>query len=332
MANSAERWAARWDKAYIIMKKVFFTILTLLFFSTVHAVEKNIILTTPTGDIHGVLLMPDVEQPCPLVIIIAGSGPTDMDGNTIGSNLHNNSLKMLAEGLEAKGIASIRYDKRGIGKSQAAGTSEEEMRFEHYIDDAAAWADMFGDDERFSTIAIAGHSEGSLIGMVAAQKSSAVKAYISIAGCGRPAYEVLEEQLKRQPEQVQREAAEINKELCEGRTVENVPGYLAALYRKSVQPYLISWFRYDPAKEIAKLKIPVLILQGDKDLQVSLKDAEKLYAARMFSSFYIIEGMNHVLKHCDSNEMLGQLDAYQNPTLPIKDELIEHIARFLLNR
>lgn len=314
------------------MKKVFFTILTLLFFSTVHAVEKNIILTTPTGDIHGVLLMPDVEQPCPLVIIIAGSGPTDMDGNTIGSNLHNNSLKMLAEGLEAKGIASIRYDKRGIGKSQAAGTSEEEMRFEHYIDDAAAWVDMFGDDERFSTIAIAGHSEGSLIGMVATKKSSAVKAYISIAGCGRPAYKVLEEQLERQPEQVQREAAEINKELCEGRTVENVPGYLAALYRKSVQPYLISWFRYDPTKEIAKLKIPVLILQGDKDLQVGTKDAEKLYAARMFSSFYIIEGMNHVLKHCDSNEMLGQLDAYQNPTLPIKDELIEHIARFLLNR
>lgn len=323
---------ARWDKAYIIMKKVFFTILTLLFFSTVHAVEKNIILTTPTGDIHGVLLMPDVEQPCPLVIIIAGSGPTDMDGNTIGSNIRNNSLKMLAEGLEAKGIASIRYDKRGIGKSQAAVTSEEELRFEHYIDDAAAWADMFSGDERFCTIAIAGHSEGSLIGMVAAQKSSAVKAYISIAGCGRPAYEVLEEQLERQPEQVQREAAAINKELCEGRTVENVPGYLAALYRKSVQPYLISWFRYDPAKEIAKLKIPVLILQGDKDLQVGTKDAEKLYSARIFSSFYIIEGMNHVLKHCESNEMLGQLDAYQNPTLPIKYELIEHIARFLLKR
>lgn len=326
------RWAERWDKAYIIMKKVFFTILTLLFFSTVHAVEKNIILTTPTGDIHGVLSMPDVKHPCPLVIIIAGSGPTDMDGNTIGSNIRNNSLRLLAEGLKEKGIASIRYDKRGIGKSQAAVTSEEELRFEHYIDDAAAWADMFSGDERFSTIAIAGHSEGSLIGMVAAQKSSAVKAYISIAGCGRPAYEVLEEQLERQPEQVQREAAAINKELCEGRTVENVPGYLAALYRKSVQPYLISWFRYDPAKEIAKLKIPVLILQGDKDLQVSLKDAEKLYAARIFSSFYIIEGMNHVLKHCESNEMLGQLDAYQNPTLPIKDELIEHIARFLLNR
>lgn len=323
---------ARWAESSKIMRRALLTILTIMFFSTAWAVEKNITLATPSGDIHGVLLMPDVEQPCPLVIIIAGSGPTDMDGNTIGSNIRNNSLKLLAEGLKDKGIASIRYDKRGIGKSQAAVTSEEELRFEHYIDDAAAWADMFGNDERFSTIAIAGHSEGSLIGMVAAQKSNSVNAYISIAGCGRPAYEVLEEQLERQPEQVQREAAAINKELCEGRTVENVPGYLAALYRKSVQPYLISWFRYDPAKEIAKLKIPVLILQGDKDLQVDTKDAEKLYSARMFSSFYIIEGMNHVLKHCESNEMLGQLDTYQNPKLPIKDELIEHIARFLLNR
>ncbi len=332
MVSSAARWAERWDKAYIIMKEVLFTIFSLIFFSTAQAVEKNIILTTPTGDIHGVLLMPDVEQPCPLVIIIAGSGPTDMDGNTLGSELQNNSLKMLAEGLAAEGIASLRYDKRGIGKSQAAMMSEEQLRFEHYIDDAAAWADMFAYDKRFSTIAIAGHSEGSLIGMVAAQKSKAVKAYISIAGCGRPAYEVIEEQLKPQPEQVQREAAAINRELREGRTVEMVPSYLAALYRKSVQPYLISWYRYNPAKEIAKLRIPVLILQGDKDIQVGVDEAERLYAARMFSSYHIIRNMNHVLKHCESSEMMGQLDVYRNPTLPIKEELIEHIARFLLNR
>lgn len=314
------------------MNKALFAIITLLFFSTAHAVEKNIILTTPTGEIHGILLMPDNEEPCPLVIIIAGSGPTDMNGNTIGSELQNNSLKMLAEGLAAKGIASLRYDKRGIGKSQDAIMSEEELRFEHYIDDAAAWADMLSADKRFSTIAIAGHSEGSLIGMVAAQKSTAVKAYISIAGCGRPAHEVIEEQLNPQPEQVRNEAAAINRELLQGRIVEDVPNYLAALYRKSVQPYLISWFRYNPAKEIAKLKIPVLILQGDKDIQVGVKEAERLYLARMFSSFYIIKGMNHVLKHCEGNDMLSQLEAYQSPTMPIKQELIEHIARFLLNR
>lgn len=329
MESSAARWEAN---SVNKMKKALFAIITLLFFSTAHAVEKNIILTTPTGEIHGILLMPDNEEPCPLVIIIAGSGPTDMNGNTIGSELQNNSLKMLAEGLAAKGIASLRYDKRGIGKSQAAIMSEEELRFEHYIDDAAAWADMFISDRMFSTIAIAGHSEGSLIGMVAAQKSTAVKAYISIAGCGRPAHEVIEEQLNPQPEQVRNEAAAINRELLQGRIVEDVPNYLAALYRKSVQPYLISWFRYNPAKEIAKLKIPVLILQGDKDIQVGVKEAERLYLARMFSSFYIIEGMNHVLKHCEGNDMLSQLEAYQSPTMPIKQELIEHIARFLLNR
>lgn len=329
MESSAARWEAN---SVNKMKKALFAIITLLFFSTAHAVEKNIILTTPTGEIHGILLMPDNEEPCPLVIIIAGSGPTDMNGNTIGSELQNNSLKMLAEGLAAKGIASLRYDKRGIGKSQAAIMSEEELRFEHYIDDAAAWADMLNADKRFSTIAIAGHSEGSLIGMVAAQKSTAVEAYISIAGCGRPAHEVIEEQLNPQPEQVRNEAAAINRELLQGRIVEDVPNYLAALYRKSVQPYLISWFRYNPAKEIAKLKIPVLILQGDKDIQVGVKEAERLYLARMLSSFYIIEGMNHVLKHCEGNDMLSQLEAYQSPTMPIKQELIEHIARFLLNR
>jgi pimeloyl-ACP methyl ester carboxylesterase len=314
------------------MKRLITLFFALLFTATLFAGEEEVTLNTPTGDIYGVLLTPDSDTQCPLVIIIAGSGPTDHNGNTIGSDYRNNSLKMLAEGLASKGIASIRYDKRGIGRSVAAGKNEEEFRFEHYIDDAAAWADMFSQDKRFSKIAIAGHSEGSLIGIVAAQKSSAVKAYISIAGCGSPAHEVIEEQLRQQPEQIQREAAAINKELLEGRIVEEVPAYLTALYRKSVQPYMISWFRYNPAKEIAKLRIPVLILQGDKDIQVGVKEADRLYLARMLSSYHVIKGMNHVLKHCESTDMLIQLDTYQNPELPIKDELIEHIARFLSSK
>ena len=307
-------------------------LVTVLFAGSLSATEEDVILNTATGDIHGRLLLPDSTTTAPLVIIIAGSGPTDMDGNTLGSDFRNNSLKLLAEALAREGIASLRYDKRGIGKSHAAAAGEEELRFEHYIDDAAAWADMFADDERFCTVAIAGHSEGSLIGMVAAQKSKTVKTYISIAGCGSPAYEVIEEQLAAQPEQVRREAAAINSELREGRTVEDVPGYLAALYRKSVQPYLISWFKYNPAKEIAKLKIPVLILQGEKDIQVGVKEAEKLRMARILSSYYTIPDMNHVLKHCTSNDMVSQLETYRNPHLPVKEELIGHIVRFIKNR
>ena len=303
--------------------------MALLFTASIFAGEEEITLNTQTGDIHGKLMLPESNTPCPVVIIIAGSGPTDMDGNSIGTGLTNNSLLYLARELAANGIASVRYDKRGIGKSSAAGTKEEELRFDHYIDDAAAWADKLAGDARFSKVVIAGHSEGSLIGMVAAKRSKAVKGYVSISGCGSPAYEILEKQLQSQPAQIQKESAEICKELREGRTVAQVPFYLAALYRQSVQPYLISWFAYNPAVEIAKLNIPVLILQGDKDIQVGIEEAEKLHAAHPSSSLYIIKEMNHVLKHCDTMQQMAQLATYSKPELPIKPELVSHIVEFV---
>lgn len=311
------------------MKRLFSLLMALLFTASIFAGEEEITLNTQTGDIHGKLMLPESNAPCPVVIIIAGSGPTDMDGNSIGTGLTNNSLLYLARELAANGIASVRYDKRGIGKSSAAGTKEEELRFDHYIDDAAAWADKLAGDARFSKVVIAGHSEGSLIGMVAAKRNKAVKGYVSISGCGSPAYEILEKQLQSQPAQIQKESAEICKELREGRTVAQVPFYLAALYRQSVQPYLISWFAYNPAVEIAKLNIPVLILQGDKDIQVGVEEAEKLHAAHPSSSLYIIKEMNHVLKHCDTMQQMAQLATYSKPELPIKPELVSHIVEFV---
>ena len=312
------------------MKRLF-TIFWALLLSTasLFAGEEDITLNTPTGDIHGKLMYPDSDAPCPVVIIIAGSGPTDMNGNTIGAGITNNSLLYLAQELLNNGIATVRYDKRGIGKSTAAGTKEEDLRFDHYIEDAAMWADKLAGDSRFSKVIIAGHSEGSLIGMVAANRSKAVKGYISISGCGCPAYEILEKQMQAQPVQIQEESAAICKVLREGRTVEQVPFYLAALYRQSVQPYLISWFAYNPAVEIAKLDIPVLILQGDKDIQVGVEEAEKLHAAHQASSMYVVKDMNHILKQCDTNDRMAQLATYSDPKLPIKPELISHIVEFI---
>ncbi len=313
------------------MKKIILTLFLLLLTAVARGEKEPVTLHTTSGDIYGELILPQGNTPCPVVLIIAGSGPTDRDGNTIGTNLKNNSLLYLAEALAERGIATLRYDKRGIGESTGAAANEEDLRFEHYIDDAVAWADLLGADSRFTSVTIAGHSEGSLIGMVASARSEAVSRFISIAGAGRPAYEILDEQLSRQPEEVRSSAAAINSELRNGNIVEDVPAGLAALYRKSVQPYLISWFRYNPAEEIAKLHIPVLILQGDKDIQVSTNDAEKLRMARIFSSYYIIENMNHVLKECSSNDILSQMQTYQNPDLPIKEELVEHIVRFITN-
>ena len=301
--------------------------MALLFTATIFAGEEDITLNTPTGDIHGKLILPDGDTPCPVVIIIAGSGPTDMNGNNAG--MTNNSLLYLARELAAGGIASVRYDKRAIGKSAAACTNEEDLRFDHYIDDAAAWADKLAGDSRFTKVIIAGHSEGSLIGMVAAQRSKAVKGYISIAGCGSPAYEILEEQLKSQPAWIQEQSASICKELREGRTVKEVPYYLMSLYRNSVQPYLISWFAYNPAEEVAKLDIPVLILQGDMDIQVGVDEAEKLHAAQPHSELHIIKDMNHILKHCNTMQQMAQLATYRDADLPIIPRLVSLIAEFI---
>ena len=126
--------------------------------------ESPVTLSTATGDIKGRLLLPANATTCPVVLLIAGSGPTDMDGNN--PMMKNNSLKFLAEGLAQKGIASLRFDKRGIAGSAAAGKEESKLRFEDYVNDVTGWIDFLAKDKRFTDITVAGHSEGSLIGML----------------------------------------------------------------------------------------------------------------------------------------------------------------------
>ena len=130
-------------------------------------------LKTSTGDVFGTVELPAAKQPVPVALIIAGSGPTDRNGNTPALPGSNNSLKMLADGLAARGIASLRYDKRGIAASRAAMTTEADLRFNNFIEDAEAWIKQLRADKRFSTITVIGHSEGSLIGMVAAREAGA---------------------------------------------------------------------------------------------------------------------------------------------------------------
>ena len=160
------------------------------------AQDETIVLETPTGNIEGTLLLPSKEN-IPLVLIIAGSGPTDRDGNS--GSLKNNSLKMLAQGLYDNNIASFRFDKRGIGASAGAiKGGEQELRFEDYINDVEQWVSLLKNDSRFSSIIILGHSEGSLIGMIAAQEALPEK-FISLAGPGVSMQATLRRQLADQP-------------------------------------------------------------------------------------------------------------------------------------
>lgn len=234
------------------------------------------VLQTLSGKIYGTLELPDTNKPCPVVLIIAGSGPTDRNGNSTLLAAPNDSLKMLAEALRTRGIASLRYDKRLIGESKDAGPKEADLRLDHYIADAAGWVTQLQADKRFSRVYIAGHSEGALIGLIAAQ-SSKPAGYISIAGIGRPFLDVLDEQIQgKLPPSLEPGYKRVVASLREGKTVSDPPGALAALFRPSVQPYLISEARFDPVKEIGKLKMPVLIVQGTTDIQVKVLDAKLL--------------------------------------------------------
>jgi len=281
--------------------------------------ELDQTLQTSTGELSGTLTVPILKGTFPVALIIAGSGPTDRNGNN--AQMKNNSLQMLAHELAAQGIASLRYDKRGIGKSASAMISEEKLRFENYVEDAKAWASELKADSRFRELIILGHSEGSLIGMLACEQADV---FVSLAGAGRPIDVILKEQLAVQldgKKKLLRAANEGLSKLKEGVLVEDAPVELFGLFRPSVQPYMISWMKYDPAVEISKLNIPIVIIQGSTDIQVSEEDARLLFEGhRLDSRLIIIEDMNHVLKIAPLDRTKN-IETYSNPELPLAPEL-----------
>lgn len=275
--------------------------------------------------IKGTLFSPDkTDSKTNLVILIAGSGPTNRNGNSIISGV-SNSYKFLAEGLSKNGIAVFSYDKRGINKQNKSAEDEKAIVFENFINDAKDVISYFKSQKKYSKIFIAGHSEGSLIGMVAANGNA--NGYISIAGAARPIDEVILEQIAKNAPFLKEETSKNIALLKEGKTFENKNQMLESLFRESIQPYMISWMKYNPQNEIKKLTIPILIINGTKDLQVPQTDAEFLHKATPKSEIKIIENMNHVLKEIKNDD--ENLKSYSNPKLPVAPELIESITKFI---
>lgn len=286
--------------------------------------SEEITLPVTGGELKGTLLLPINEKP-PVIVIVAGSGPTDRNGdNPMGVKAA--SYRLLAEELASKGIATLRYDKRGIAASQSAGLKEDELRFEDYIRDAAAWISSLSQSGRFSKVLVAGHSEGSLISMVAAQQSP-VAGFISIAGPGQNIADILKTQLAALPAELKTSAFEGIDLLKKGESIPSPNPALMSLFRPSVQPYMISWMKYTPSEEIKKLKIPALIIQGSTDIQVAESEATLLHQAAPGSTLKVITGMNHVLKDAPADQM-ANMATYANSNLPLSKGLTDSIAEF----
>jgi fermentation-respiration switch protein FrsA (DUF1100 family) len=288
--------------------------------------QSPVSLQTEQGTLHGTLLQPQSDQPLPVALLIAGSGPTDRDGNNPDG--HNDSLKRLAQSLAKHGIASLRYDKRGVAGSRAATPDERELSVERYVADAVAWGRLLRADPHFARLILIGHSEGALIASLAAPEAGAA-ALVALAGSARPIDQVLREQLSyRLPPRLLAQSNRLLDSLRAGRQIDEVAEPLQVLFRPSVQPYLISLFRHDPSAAFARLRIPALIVQGTHDIQIGVADAQALHAAKPDAELLLVEGMNHVLRIVPL-ELRAQLASYDNPRLPLARLAVERIAGFI---
>jgi len=289
--------------------------------------QRPITLDTGSGELFGSLLLPKSDTPVPVVLIISGSGPTDRDGNNPDGG-RNDSLKRLAWVLAKHNIASVRYDKRGVAASLAATPDERNLTLDAYVSDAQAWGRKLKADPRFGKLILLGHSEGALIASLAAPSVDAA-AVISLSGSARPIDQVVRQQLSNHlPPPLMLRSNELLDSLKAGKTDDNVPPPLQAIFRPSVQPYLISLFRQDPAAAFAKLKMPALIIQGSNDIQVGVNDAKMLKAAKPDAELALIEGMNHVMRIVP-NDVKRQLASYRDPQLPLAAELGTRILGFI---
>jgi len=291
---------------------------------TAETKENIVLVSTNSGDLEGTLLVADYAEKKTVALIIAGSGPTDRNGNN--PVMSNNALKLLAHGLLENNISSFRYDKRGVGKSAQEALNESDLRFETYIDDAIACVEFLKALNTFNEIIIIGHSEGSLIGMVVSQLDSVDK-FISLAGSAIPIAELLRQQLKAQPS-VAEQAIPILDQLLQGETVDNVPESLQSLFRPSIQPYMISRMNYEPQVELAKLDKPILAVQGTTDIQIRSEDVDFLAKANSRVEVVVLEKMNHVLKTATSDREVN-IATYSDPDLPLHAELLPAIFQFL---
>ncbi|MFP4443310.1 MAG: alpha/beta hydrolase family protein [Spirochaetia bacterium] len=289
--------------------------------------EEDVELPVEGGTLKGTLLIPEGNPPFPGVLIIPGSGPTDRNGNSAIAG-RNDSLLKLAYGLAEKGYASLRIDKRGVGESVWPGMTEEDLTLDIYVEDTGRWLSFLQNLDQITGTAVAGHSEGALVGAVTVRKSD-TRALVSIAGMGESFGETIKRQLSPYPEEVRKEAARIINSLEQGKTVSDISEsqIIQSLFRPSVQPYMISILKYDPAEVVADIDVPVLIVQGTQDLQVTMAAAEKLAKAGKNAELKVIEDMNHVLKEVENLE--ENQASYSDPSFPLADGLITVISGFL---
>lgn len=287
----------------------------------------NYLISNSVGTLKATITLPEQKGRVPVVLFIAGSGPTDRNMNQ-GNSLKTNAFLMLAKGLAKNGIASVRYDKRGVGKSTISKNSSD-IRMQDLISDADLFIQELKKDNRFSQVIVLGHSEGALIGLLASISTNPT-AFISLCGYSNDIGSLLRKQLK---EVVSANelliATEVLDSLSVGKLVNRqFSPTLASIFNKSAQTYIMSSMKYNASHEIKKIQIPALIVGGTTDLQIGIDEAYALANARPEAKLRLISGMNHVLKQTPADRNLN-LQSYNNPETILHPDLLPILVDFI---
>ena len=293
--------------------------------------ETPIRAAGPMGALSGTMLAPRGAKG-PAILIIPGSGPTDRDGNN-PLGISASTYKLLAEALAAKGITTVRIDKRGMFGSARAAADPNAVTIGDYAADVQNWVKVIRRQTGVPCVWLAGHSEGGLVALASSKSPDDLCGLILIAAPGRPLGEVLRDQLRANPANapILGQALSAIDTLEAGRHIKMnaIHPALLPLFGPHIQGFLISMFAADPARMIAQFHKPVLIMQGEKDIQVSVPDAERLKRAAPDARLVLLPSANHVLKTVSSTDRDANIVAYTKPNLPLAPGVADGIAEFV---
>ncbi len=262
------------------------------------------------------------KKETPLVIWIHGSGNVDRNGNQ-GAIVKANYIQQFRELLIQHEIAFFSYDKRTSNSKNYKHLKG--IQFEDLVIDAQKVVEALLKKRKFSKVILLGHSQGSLVGMLALNKQ--IDKYISLSG---PAYaidETLIKQIAKNSPSLATTVTDHVKELKSKGEIKEVHPMLVSIFAKQNQPFLKSWMKYNPAEEIKKVTIPLLIVNGTKDIQVASEEAKILHQSNINSELLLIDNMNHVIKEIIKDE--DNLLSYYSPDFKISKKLINEVVKFI---